>query len=135
MTVPTVHRFDKEAGVIIMDDCGVNALTLKRFMQEGRSNPALGEEIGSALGEFLGNLHVWGEGNLPVIDLFEGNKQAKEVSAWATYGRLVSTLSNQDALPALRDPPINVSSEQLEMINKASSDTALAMTSTRNSVR
>jgi hypothetical protein len=132
VTVPAVHRFDKEANIIVLDDCGENAPTLKQLMQEGKSTPILSEEIGRALGEFLGNLHAWGRKNGPVLDLFKANEQAKTMSAWATYGRLVSTLTNKDDLPALRDPPIDVSTEQLEIIKKLSSERALAMTSARD---
>lgn len=129
VTVPAVHRFDKEANVIILDDCGEDSLTLKQFMQDGKSNPSLSEEIGRALGEFLGKVHVWGRHNRPVLDVFETNEQAKTMSAWATYGRLISTLTGQDDLPALRDPPIDVSREQLDIIRKISTERARAMTS------
>ncbi|KAF9469683.1 kinase-like domain-containing protein [Collybia nuda] len=131
VTVPTVHRFDKQANVIIIDDCGEDALTLKKFMQDGRSNPSLSEEIGRALGEFIGNMHMWGRQNRPVLDLFETNEQGKTISAWATYGRLESTLTGKDDLPVLQDPPIDVSREQLEIIKTLSSERTLDMTSAR----
>lgn len=134
VTLPAVHLFDQQSNVIIMDDCGETTRTLKEFMQTGKSTPLLARQIGTALGRFLGDVHAWGKGNASLIEFFEENQQAKTMSAWATYGRLVSTLSGKDDLPALSNPPLHVSESQLDTVRKLASETTLEMTSTKDSV-
>ena len=116
VSVPKIHLFDEEAHVIIMDDCGSSSTTLKQFILSARCTPNSVSSIGSTLGAFLAQLHVRGSGSAPEIrGMFGANVQAKEISAWATYGRLVSTLSGEDALPAL-DPPLEIGKAELERV-------------------
>jgi hypothetical protein len=117
VTVPTVHVFDDKDNVIVMDDCG-EAITLKQFFLDGRCSVATGKRIGVALGEFIGRLHGWGQSDPAVLQIFAKNEQAKQISAWATYGRLISTLTGQDSLEALQDPPLSPSDSDLSIIKE-----------------
>lgn len=132
VTVPTVHLFDQRANAIIMDDCGNDAITLKEMML--KISPSIIEpvatEFGGAIGEFLGLLHNWGRDNDEVLRFFDRNEQAKSMSAWATYGRLVSTLTGE--LPSL--PNMHVSSDDLEIISKLASEKTTAINSCSPSV-
>ncbi|KAJ7835403.1 kinase-like domain-containing protein [Mycena leptocephala] len=62
-TVPELYHFDEQAHVIIMEDCGVQSLNLKQLMLTATPSPAVAREIGLALGQFLGRLHLWGAKN------------------------------------------------------------------------
>lgn len=137
VTVPKIYRFDEECHVIIMEDCGEEILTLKDFLREGKgsSSRLLAQTIGRSLGEFLGSMHNWSRENpAGILAVFEGNQQAKSMSAWATYGRVVATLSQKDILPALSEPPMEVSASDLETITKVASDMKSAMISARDTV-
>jgi hypothetical protein len=136
VTVPDIYLFDRDRSVIIMEDCGEDGMTLKEFLRQGKgSSPDLAEEIGFRLGEFAGCLHRWGMQNpAGILDFFEKNQQAKRMSTWAIYGRLVSTLNGEDALSALSDPPLEVPEEQLEVISKVGSNMSHAMSNAREFV-
>ncbi|KAJ7122356.1 kinase-like domain-containing protein [Mycena epipterygia] len=99
-TVPGLHLFDEDAHVLIMDDCGVTSRNLKDLMLTATPSPAVAREIGSALGKFLGRLHSWGGADASLLDFFDKNEQGKKITAWVTYGRLISTLTT-DNLPAV----------------------------------
>lgn len=128
VTVPKVHFFDQDMHIIIMDDCGSDAIMLKQLMQENKVSPVLAEMIGTSLGQFLGTLHKWGK-DASLLQFFDANEQAKKMSAWVTYGRLVSTLSGKDNLPALNEPPLAVPEEKLSIISKLADETSREMTS------
>ena len=127
VTTPDVHLFDEAANVIIMDDCGEGILSLKTLLLRDETIPvSIAQSVGSALGTFLAQLHVWGRTE-EVMALFDGNVQARTMSAWVTYGRLASTLAGKDQLPALQDPPLDVSETQLAAISKIADSAADAM--------
>ncbi|KAJ6495519.1 kinase-like domain-containing protein [Mycena vulgaris] len=100
-TVPGMHHFDEDAHVIIMDDCGAGSLTLKELMLTATPSPAVAREIGLALGQFLGRLHSqrYLSNSPPLLGLLLIDP-AQKITAWVTYGRLISTLTT-DALPAI----------------------------------
>jgi hypothetical protein len=129
-----VHHFHKEDGFIIMDDCGEGSVSLKQLMLEHNPSPALGSAIGAAVGEFLGLLHAWGRENESIVDFFAGNRKAQQLSAWATYGRLNSTLTGSDPLPALSDPPLNIPQSTVETITNLVGDISDAITSSKETV-
>ncbi|KAE9409172.1 hypothetical protein BT96DRAFT_984905 [Gymnopus androsaceus JB14] len=119
VSVPKVHFFDEKESVIIMDDCGVHSTTLKQFVLDRKCTSDLADKIGSQLGMFLRLIHgINRERNPDVCDVFAGNAEAKRISAWATYGRLVSTLNGKDALPALIDPALHIEEEDMKMISE-----------------
>ena len=60
-----------------MEDSGVDSINLKTFMQQGKAALLMAEQIGSAIGEFIGGMHKWGRGNAGVLDAVRGNEQAK----------------------------------------------------------
>ena len=127
VTVPKVHKFDEKNSVIIIEDCGEDALTLKELVRQGKVSVDLAAEIGKSVGHFLGSLHVWGRENPDILGLFKGNEQAVKMSSWVTYGRLVSTLNGEAGLVALSDPPITMSESQSQIIAKVVSDMQFAM--------
>ncbi|KAF7985136.1 hypothetical protein HWV62_7688 [Athelia sp. TMB] len=122
-TVPTIHHYDEDAHVFIMDDCGNGGLTLKQLMLERPPPIAMGIAIGTALGDFLGHFHAWGVD--PIASqhaYFNTNQQGKMLTRYCTYDRLVSTLDGKDRLPSLSDPPLRVSQTDLDTISKASDE-------------
>ncbi|PPQ79874.1 hypothetical protein CVT25_002930 [Psilocybe cyanescens] len=127
VTVPEVHLFDWEAHVIIMDDAGEDSISLKAFMQQGRATPAIAQKIGAAVGAFLGGMHRWGKGNQELCEAVKGNAQAKAMSAWVFYGRLLPTLSGDSGLPKLQDPPLVAAQEDLEAIKGLVEETTQAL--------
>ena len=134
VTVPEVHLFDKDAAVIIMDDAGEDSVTLKSALRDGLSlSDATIRKIGAELGAFLARVHAWGAGSQEVLDFFEANKQARTLSAWATYGRLVSTLKGED-VPLLATPPLDISSDTLDTIAKIAKETTDAIVTSREAV-
>jgi hypothetical protein len=132
VTVPTVHRFDGAHHAIVMDDAGPRAQTLKAALLAGRISPSRGAALGRALGEFLRELHARGrEDEDEDGSVGGGNVLGKELSVFATYGRLGSTLRALDrdrdgdgdgeserALlrSVLGDEPLGVSDETLRVI-------------------
>ncbi|KAJ7292780.1 kinase-like domain-containing protein [Mycena rebaudengoi] len=125
VNVPAVHLYDDKFNVIIMDDCG-SASTLKELMLAGKISVPLAEEIGNALGVFLRRLHDWGTHTPSVAHFFEGNKQAKILSIWMTYGQLVSTLTGNE-LPKLVG--LEIPSDKLEVLSKVAEHMTHSMTS------
>lgn len=117
-TIPTIHHFDDDARVVIMDDCG-DAVSLKQLMLDNPPLPSVANVIGKALGEFLGRLHTWGVNpKESQHDLFDQNKLGKTISGFVTYGRLISTLNGKNNLAALSDAPLNIPQAKLEIISK-----------------
>ena len=124
VTAPEVHLLDAVASVIVMDDCGEDAVALKNLLLQNALSPTVARTIGSALGEFLAQVHGWGRDE-DVIAFFEGNAQARSISAWATYGRLIETLSGGEGSPnVLRNPPLDISQSQLSAAGEIADATA-----------
>ena len=120
VTVPTVHLFDEEAHVIVMDDCGDDIPTLKDLLLTNPPSLEVAEMIGNAIGEFLAYFHTQGTADKDLLDLVSTNATARQLSSWVTHGRLVSTLNGEAKLPALSDPPLAISEEDLKKIDAAS---------------
>lgn len=110
INVPQIFHHDDQANVIIMEDCGPESKTLKDLVLAGEVSAELGRQLGKGIGEFLGIVHKEGASG-PAAAKFASNEQARTVSIWATYGRLVSTLSGADGLPKLEDPGLDLDEE------------------------
>ncbi|KAF9074970.1 hypothetical protein BDP27DRAFT_1381023 [Rhodocollybia butyracea] len=133
VNVPEVHLFDEKESIIIMEDCGVGSLTLKQFAMDGKCTLDTAEKIGLELGLFLRRIHAINrERNSAVCDVFEGNAEAKRISAWATYGRLVSTLSGEDALPALQNSPLDIKEGDMKAIEEIAKTMSALMISAKD---
>ncbi|KAG5643867.1 hypothetical protein DXG03_009551 [Asterophora parasitica] len=140
VTVPTIYKFDSEHNVLIMEDCGADTLTLKDFLSRGAAStskaPGLAATIGAALGHFLGKMHTWSRANPSgILEKFAKNTQAVQLSAWATYGRLVSTLkpNEGDAVPpALANPPLAVSEADVDVVRTVAEEAKEAMLTARD---
>ena len=105
--VPKIHHFDRFNHLIIMEDCGLNVVTLTEFLSSGAgSSVGVAESIGTAVGEFIALLHEWSRDNPDgVLDAFEKSLHAKNMLADMSYNRVVTTLlrSDKDDLPILSD--------------------------------
>ncbi|KAF5378573.1 hypothetical protein D9615_007124 [Tricholomella constricta] len=140
VTVPTIYKFDPQRNVIIMEDCGIDALTLKEFMRRGSGSesaaPGLAATIGTSLGRFLGAMHAWSRADPDgILELFAKNLQALRLSAWATYGRVAETLqprAGDDVPPALTDQPIVVSESDMGIVNEVAEEMGEAITAARD---
>lgn len=135
VTVPAVHLHDEEAAVIIMSDCGENIISLKDLLlRDGAIPVSTAHAVGSALGEFLAQVHTWGNSE-EVLDFFEGNMQARTLTAWVTYGRAVSTVSGAESrLSALQDPPLDIPETQLQAVAEVAERTADAIRTARETI-
>jgi 5-methylthioribose kinase len=122
VTVPDVHYYDKGANVIIMDDCGEDAVNLKMLIQI-----ALASAIGNALGEFLGQLHTRGREIGSSLTSSKDNRQAREVYAMANYGRLIPTVTGT----ALINPPLDIPSANLDVLRDLATETAKIIETSR----
>lgn len=134
VTTPEVHLFDETANVIIMDDCGEGILSLRTLLLRDEAIPVpVARTIGAALGIFLAQVHSWGRAEA-VVNLFDGNAQARTLSAWVTYGRVVSTLTDATRPPALHDPSLDLSEGQLATITDIADEAANLMRTTKEGV-
>ncbi|KAF8956078.1 kinase-like domain-containing protein [Flammula alnicola] len=118
VTVPEVFFFDEAAHAIIMEDTGEGCVDLKTFLKKGAASLSMAKEIGAAIGTFLGGMHKWGQGNKELCAAVKGNKEAKQMTAWVYYGRLISTLTGKDDVPKLRDPVLDIDPKDLEVIGR-----------------
>lgn len=118
VTVPEVYLFDEVAHVILMEDAGPGSITLKEFMQTGKASLSQAQKIGASIGAFLGGLHRWGANNKELLDVMKEHSQAVTLTAWVFYGQLVSTLTGQDPVPKLKDPPLDISKEDLKAVER-----------------
>jgi 5-methylthioribose kinase len=121
-----------------MGDSGVNSIDLKTFMQQGKATLPIAQQIGSAIGEFLGGMHTWGRGNAEVLNAVKGHEEAKSLSAWIYYGRLVSTLKGLDnglPIPKLSDPVLEIGEGDMEVVERVVEETTKAMMDVQDSVR
>ena len=121
-----------------MDDSGVDSINLKAFMQQGKATLLVAEQIGSAIGEFLGGMHKWGRGNAGVLDAVRGHEEAKVMSAWVCYGRLVSTLKGVGddgvPIPKLSSPSLEIGKSDMEVVEKVVEETTKALLDVQDSV-
>lgn len=137
--MPTVYKFDQARNVLIMEDCGPEALTLKEFMRQGHvSSSAMADAIGGELGRFIGALHAWSRASPDgLLSVFAQNEQALRLSAWVTYGRVVQTLrpgAGDDVPHALTDPPLVVDEADLNVVRRVAAAMGGAMTAARDIV-
>ena len=136
--VPIIYFHDEASHVIIMEDAGQDSVNLKELLR--RPNPpsaATGAVIGRALGEFIARLHVWGKTDQgrASLDFFDGHLQARDICAWATYGRLEDTIvGKSEFIPLIHDPPLPVTSVELEKISKIAEERAEEMRRSRETM-
>lgn len=118
ITVPNVHLFDEEAHVIIMDDCGTDARTLKQLVIDQALPQTVAEEIGAAIGRFLGRIHAWNKDASFDMGILRDNELGRMLSTLVTYGCLISTLSGRDNIATLADPGLDIPEGKLATISK-----------------
>jgi hypothetical protein len=106
------------------DGGGSGGNTLKQLFIDDASRPpqsrVLSEEscqrVGLELGRFLAAVHVKGSQDDELLKVCGGNEQAKQITAWAYYGRLVETLEGTGDVKGVIEPPLNVSKEDLAVV-------------------
>jgi aminoglycoside phosphotransferase (APT) family kinase protein len=103
--------------VIIMDDVGETSATLKELVLNNALTADMGTQIGRELAKFLARIHGHNSSTRRLCTSLETNEQARKMSGWVTYGRLVATLSGQSKLPLLPEPP-TLASTDLEMVGQ-----------------
>ena len=136
--VPIIYLHDEVNHVIIMEDAGRDAVNLKELLR--RPEPpsiATGAAIGRALGEFIAKLHVWGKSDQGRVslDFFDCHPQARDICAWATYGRLVDTIVGEsESIPLIHNPPLEVALEELEGIWQFAEERAEEMRTSRETI-
>lgn len=118
IAVPTVHLFDEERHVMIMDDAGEGCQTLKELLIEEGLPKIVSEQIGTALGEFISGVHAWNQNPDTELTVFADNQVGKYISALATYGRLESTLTGRDNIPTLSEPLLGIPEAKMMTISK-----------------
>ncbi|KAJ7675122.1 kinase-like domain-containing protein [Mycena rosella] len=114
-TVPQLHHFDADAHFIIIEDCGEQSRNLKELFLKSPPPPAVAREIGLVLGEFLGRLHSWSVVDPTIPDAFAGNTQAKKITAWITYERLLPALTT-NPFPEIALLPSPILESELDAI-------------------
>ena len=136
--VPIIYLHDQANHAIIMEDAGRNAVNLKELLKRpDPPSPAAGIAIGRALGEFIAKLHAWGKTDQgrASLDFFDRHPQARDVCAWATYGRLMDTITGKsESIPLIHDPPLHVMPEELERISKLAEERAGEMRTSRETM-
>lgn len=136
--VPVIYFHDEINHAIIMEDAGRHAVNLKELLRRPNPPTAMaGAIIGRALGEFIARLHVWGktdQGRV-ALDFFDGNPQTRDICAWATYDRLVDTITGKsEPIPLIHDPPLSATSEELEEISKIAEERAKEIRSSKETM-
>ncbi|KAA8909196.1 kinase-like domain-containing protein [Sphaerosporella brunnea] len=94
VVTPKSLHYDKEHAILITTDAGEGSRDLKALLLSG--DPGLETtRLGTALGAFLSSLHQWGrsQASAQLREILQGNAQARGLWQWATYGRLVETIS------------------------------------------
>ncbi len=132
ITVPHVYNHDEKEHAIILTDCGQDSISLKEYMQKGRCSLENAHRIGKEVGHFLGKLHSWGKSEADVYQLFEGNHEAKVMSSWVTYGRVLPTF--EDDLEKLQNPDVKLSEEETNQLKQICDETGDAMENATNTV-
>lgn len=133
--VPRVHKFDRDAHAVVMDDAGEISVTLKEFMKQGGPSVEMAEQIGKGLGEFLGTLHAWGTEHRTDCTIFEGHKEAKAIAAGYYYGQVVDFLVGRSWEAKLQDPPLMVDGATLAVVEEVAEETSKALVSANDHVR
>lgn len=114
--VPQIHHFDVYNNLIVMEDCGADAITLREFLCSASAcSTGLIETIGTAVGDFIALVHEWSKSNPDgILDIFDKCLHAKKMIADLNYNRVVATLqcSDKDDLPLLSDFTIDPSDIQ-----------------------
>lgn len=131
--VPRLHHHDKKEHVLIMDDCGAEAKTLKQLLKDGLLDIPACRIVGRALGAFLATIHRECTKDQELMQYLDQNIEMKRLSAIMTYGRLVDTLTGKrkgQAGEAVVDPPLAESLEEgtihtVEMIAQETSQAVI----------
>ncbi|EJC98715.1 uncharacterized protein FOMMEDRAFT_23526 [Fomitiporia mediterranea MF3/22] len=105
-TVPELYLHDPEAHIIIMEDAGPSARNLKDLLRTVPLNEETSRELGAAMGRFLAAVHVHGTADTALIEATQNIEDARRITAWITYGRLVDSLKEAGNGTTLVDPPL-----------------------------
>jgi 5-methylthioribose kinase len=118
ISVPAVYLFDQEAHVVIIEDCGMDARTLKQLVIDEALPQIVAEEIGVAIGRFLARIHAWNKETSFDMGIFTNNEAGKKMASFLSYDRLIPTLSGQNNIADLADPVLDIPKAKLDVISK-----------------
>lgn len=129
---PTLYHHDPEAHVLIMEDCGADAHTLKQLIKDNLLDVPACQVIGRALGTFLATVHRECTKDAALMGELDKNTEMKRLSAFATYGRLVSTLTGErkgQTGEPLFDPPLleSLPGGSVQTVEEIAQETAQAI--------
>ncbi|KAG9314174.1 kinase-like domain-containing protein [Chiua virens] len=127
ITVPTIHLFDEERHVIIMEDAGKYCRTLKEILIEEGLPKIVSKQIGAALAEYISSVHTWNQNPDIDLTLFANHQLGKDISIYATYGRLESTLTGRDNIPTLSEPLLGIHKSKMTAISNLAEKRKLAI--------
>ena len=116
VTAPAVYLLDEESHALIIEDTGPDTRTLKEILIDETLPRPLLEDIGTALGRFIGNVHGWNERPDVDLSLFANYQVGRSLSV--TYGRVVSTLTGKDDIPYLDSPCLDIPEKKLSNITE-----------------
>ncbi|TFK41989.1 kinase-like domain-containing protein [Crucibulum laeve] len=134
VTVPVVHRFDEEYHIIIMDDCGEDAVCLEDMIKSGCLTVTLSSIIGAFLGEFLGRFHTWSRNNAELSDYFKENVATKKTLIQVIYQPITDMLTAADSESELAKPQLKVTENDLGVINAMVKQTTQALLSAHDTM-
>jgi 5-methylthioribose kinase len=118
ISVPAVYLFDEKAHVVIIEDCGMDARTLKQLVIDEALPQTVAEEIGVAIGRFLARIHAWNKEISFDMGIFTNNGAGKKMASFLLYDRLIPTLSGQNNIADLADPVLDIPKAKLDVISK-----------------
>lgn len=91
--IPDIYYYDRDNKVLVMQDAGVEVKNLKDSLLAGEINSSQAVAIGCALADFATLLHTWSKTQPQLCQEMSQHRQATDIYLWATYGRLVETIS------------------------------------------
>lgn len=136
VTVPKIYHFDTHNNVIIMEDCGVDGISLREFLCSGHaSSLGVAETVGRAIGEFLASMHEWSRNNPDgILDVFDNSLHAKKMAAHINCDLMSATLPRPDTNDPSLLPDLEVVPSDIQAISKLSDEYRSRVMSTRDLV-
>jgi Ser/Thr protein kinase RdoA (MazF antagonist) len=122
--VPEVLAHFQDGSLLILEDCGP-VPNLKQLLIDQPPSASLAAKIGEELGKFLAFLH---NASTESREAVKQNTQGQILSAWVTYGRLVTTLDGTANLPALAPAHWSIAESELMKVKNVADRMQIEMT-------
>ena len=119
VTVPKIYHFDIHNNLIIMEDCGADSVSLRKFLHSGYASPGVAETIGKAVGEFIASMHEWSRANPDgVLDVFDNSLHAKKMATYTNCDLMLTSLPHLDTNSPSLLPDLEVAPSDIQVISK-----------------